>query len=235
MQACGRLGRAGEVVHARADALDRLVAEAREARVREQREEPPLGVERGPVRRGVVRQRQRRQPQRRPRAAPARARTSPAARRARLAAPRLAARGGVAPKSSAPAAWTSARPAPNAAGSPRDALVDPVEHEHALAHAEHLGHAQRARLAQPAQRRRLGRVLPRRDVRAGLDEPERLVLELHAVGLVDVTAADPLQAPHRPAGGLADRVLQVHRSVASRPRQAASTWSSTVSKPSGPP
>ena len=96
VQARGRLGRAGELGDALADALDRPVAEAGEAGVREQRQQPPLGVERGPVRRRVVRQ----------------ARAGPSRRRPRrvAAAP---------PNSSAPAAWISARPAPNAAPSPR--------------------------------------------------------------------------------------------------------------------
>ena len=88
-----------------------------------------------------------------------------------------------------------------------------------------------------SQRKAVGlrRVLAGRDVRAGLDEPERLVGELDAKGLVDVAAADAREAPDLPARRRADGVLEAHRKEASRPRQAASTWSSTVSKPSGPP
>ena len=115
------------------------------------------------------------------------------------------------------------------------ALVDPVEHEHVVADAEHLGHAQRAR--SPSQRSPAASAAysPGATPGARLDEPERLVLELRAVRLVDVAAADALERPHRAAGGRADRRLEAHRSESSRPRQAASTWSSTCSKPSGPP
>ncbi len=117
------------------------------------------------------------------------------------------------------------------------AFVDPVEHEHVVGDAEHLRHAQRARLREPAQARRLGRVLAGRDVPARLDEAEGLVRELHAEGLVDVAAADALQRSHLATGGGAHERGQAHRgrSSSSRPRQAASTWSSTFSKPSGPP
>ena len=115
------------------------------------------------------------------------------------------------------------------------AFVDPVEHEDVVAGAEDLGHAQAARLGQPAQTHRLGRVLAGRDTHPRLDERERLVRELHAEGVVDVPAADALEVPQVPARGRADCVGDVHRSESRRPRQAASTWSSTCSKPSGPP
>ena len=81
----------------------------------------------------------------------------------------------------------------------------------------------------------VGRVLARRDVRAGLDEGERLVGELDPEGVVDVSAADALHPPHVAAGGLAHGRLEAQRQAnrAGRGRRPR-PWSSTVSKPSGP-
>ena len=87
------------------------------------------------------------------------------------------------------------------------ALVDPVEHEHVVAHAEHVWDAQRSGLGQPAQARRLGGVLAGRDVVAGLDEREALVGELDPVGLVDVAAADALHPPDLTTGRGANGVV----------------------------
>ena len=97
-----------------------------------------------------------------------------------------------------------------------------------------------ARLAEPAQPGRLGRVLAGRRVRARLHERAAAVLELGRVGVVDVAAADPPQRPHGAAGGTGDGRLEAHafsaaRSSSSSPRQAASTMSSTVSNPRSPP
>ena len=162
VQARGRLGRPGELGDARADALDRPVAEAREPRVRQERQQPPLGVERRPVGRGVVGER-----------SDARARRARSAPRRRAAAPRLAGRRRR-PKSSAPAAWTSARPAPNAAGV---AAARPRRPSRARAPRSPTPSTSGTRSApgSPSQRSagRLGRVLAGRDVRAGLDERRR--------------------------------------------------------------
>ena len=75
---------------------------------------------------------------------------------------------------------------------------------------------------------------------ARLHERAPAVLQLGRVGVVDVAAADAPQRAHGAAGGLGDGRLEAHTFSAARsssisPRQAASTMSSTVSKPRSPP
>ena len=78
-------------------------------------------------------------------------------------------------------------------------------------HAEHLRHPQRPGLGQPAQAGRLRRVLARRASARVFTNAARSSSSSHAVGLVDVAAADPLAAAHRAADALAARAA---RSVA---------------------
>ena len=92
------------------------------------------------------------------------------------------------------------------------------------------------RLGQPRERGRLGRVLAR-PARPGASSRTRCGRRRarHRVGVVDVAAGHRLQRLRGDAGRRADRGLEGHaraRSSASRPRQAASTRSSTSSKPS---
>ena len=140
---CRRAGGSGgpaSSAHARAHALDGPVAEAGEAGVREQRQQAPLGVERGPVGRGSLGSESdaRRSGGR---AAARRAAPAPPRRRAARRRPRAARR-----TSSAPAAWISASPAPNAAGSPRPPSSTQSSTSTSSATPSTSGHAQRARL-----------------------------------------------------------------------------------------
>ena len=109
-----------------------------------------------------------------------------------------------------------------------------------VAHREDLGHGEPVLdLAEPAQAGRLGRVLAVRRSRARLHERARAVVELDHPGVVDVAAGDAARggqrASDRPGGRLGNHSRPSARSVSSRPRQAASTRSSTRSKPSSPP
>ena len=127
----------------------------------------------------------------------------------------------------------------------RAARLEPFEGEQAwqpvdVEHAEDLRDPEATWLAEPAQGRGLGRELPRGGVRAGLDERSCAVFERGRVRVVDVSAAGPGQRCDAAAGGAGDRLLELHtrsaaRSSSSSPRQAASTMSSTVSKPRSPP
>ena len=190
-------------------ALDGARARGRQPRGLDQRPQPPLGVELRPVVERVVRQRQ-----------PADAERSGAAEalRARAVHDRQAAaeRGRIA----------------------RAALLEPLQHEQLVGRSENLRHAHAAGLAEPVQRGRLGLVLAGRCVRARLHERAAAVVELDAVGVVDVAAADPPQRRHRATGDARDLALEAHtraRSSSSSSRQAASTMSSTVSNPRSPP
>ena len=92
---------------------------------------------------------------------------------------------------------------------------------------------------QPPQPRGLRGELPRGGVAARLDEHRFAALELHPPGVVDVAARDPPRGDHRAPeqapGRLGDHNRPEARRSSRRPRQAASTRSSTRSKPSGPP
>ena len=217
VQPGGRLGRAGELGHPRAHALDGAVAEARQA-----------GVRRAAAAAAARRRRS---------ASPAWSRWEARASRGEAGPDRRATSRPWAGRrtSSAPAAWISASPAPNAAGSPRP--PSSTQSSTSTSSATPSTSGTRSAPGSPSQRNPAASAAysPASTPSRVLTNPNDSSVELHSVRLVDVAAADALDAAHVPAGGRAHRRLEAHRSESSRPRQAASTWSSTFSKPSGPP
>ncbi len=86
--------------------------------------------------------------------------------------------------------------------------VDPLQGEEprpgaVVAHPEHGGHGDRARLGQPAQACGLSGELPRGRGRAGLDERATAVVEVQRVGVVDRSAAPTRRSPVTPRPSVA--------------------------------
>ena len=128
---------------------------------------------------------------------------------------------------------------------------DPGEHEHPrlavasgrIDHAEDLRDCRRARgPADPAQARGLSRVATWCRLAGGLDKDDAVVGKARGVRVIEITAGDSAKiSDSAPQHGRRQRPngrSVVHSSVrpwisTSSPRQAASTMSSTRSKPSG--
>ena len=209
MQPRGRLRRAGEVGDPVAHRLDCARARGREPRGLDQRQQPPLGVELRPVVERVVRQRQ------------------PADAQWRGAAEALRAR-----------AVHARQAAAERRRIARAALLEPLQREQLVGGAENLRHAHAP--ASPSQRSAAASASysPAGASARVFTNALPPVVELDAVGVVDVAAADPPQRRHRAAGDARDLALEAHtraRSSSSSSRQAASTMSSTVSNPRSPP
>ena len=241
VEAGGRLRRPGELRQPRDRVLDRAGAARRE---RAATRRPRAAAARAGARR---RTRASPRPSRRgarPCRAAARRAAPRAARRRRRARRRRAAWASPRPSASSPRApsrpssiHSSARKAGSAPGrTSRDRRPERGR----IAHRQHLRHRETVRdLAEPAQAGRLGRVLARPSAGARLHERAGAAVELDQPGVVDVAARDAAggreRAPDRAGGRLRDHSRPSARSTSSRPRHAASTRSSTCSKPSSPP
>ncbi len=233
VQARRRLGRPGELADALADALDGS----------------PAGGAQSAALRGQVGERQQPALARRTSASPAPDRSAARARRcaaprrrrrpqARRAATRRAQ--GHRPRAARPAR-ARAPPRRRRRGRPRRPTREPGSAVGSRPPRRHRAVRQRTRLGQPAQTGGLGGVLARRRVGARLDERAPAAVELERARLVDRPAGRRPPAGHRGAGGaghgFGQRARDAHaaRTSSSRPRHAASTRSSTRSKPFGPP
>ena len=226
MQASRWLGRPGELVHARRHRLDRAPAGRVQA--------PRAGGRRagGAPRRRRASPAPWRRAARARRAAGRRPVRPAAARRTRALRPRGArrARARAPPPRPRRAGRRRSRRARGSAGARRGRRAPPARRAPAS--------------ASQAEARRLRGELPRRRVGARLDEGDLAVVQPDRPRLVDVAAGDLPGGRHataeRPPDRRGDRPGSAHtrpraRSSSSRPRQAASTRSSTRSNPSSPP
>jgi hypothetical protein len=215
-----RLVRPGELLDPGCDRLDRAHAggpqRAAVGRHPRRRQQPVGGVERRPAAGRLVRQRERPEPQQRR-----------VGRARRQRAGRL--RPGLVQE-------RETAPEMRLVGAP--AALDPLERQEVVADRQDVRHGQRSGAGQPAQARGLGGEGAWNGIRSGLDERAPPVLEHGRVGVVEVAAGHAPQLRDRRAERGGERVPHTRpsaRSSSSSPRHAASTRSSTCSKPSSPP